>query len=146
MTVSRKMLCYVYGLIALVAFIGTWGNILAYLDIGFIGATVLFWKETLVNPASQFITVDVLFLGLAVIVWAVLEARRLGIRGIWIYVAGSLLIAISVAIPLFLIHRERALASAEPESAAGTLTLGDAVALVVLGVVILGYTAITLMQ
>ena len=75
------MLCYVYGLIALVAFIGTWGNILVYLDIGFIGATVLFWKETLVNPASRFITVDILFLGLAVIVWAVLEARKLGIRG-----------------------------------------------------------------
>jgi len=140
------MLCYVYGLIALVAFIGTWGNILVYLDIGFIGATVLFWKETLVNPASRFITVDIVFLGLAVIVWAVLEARRLGIRGIWIYVAGGLFIAISVAIPLFLIHRERALSSAEPESAAGTLTFSDVIGLIVLSVVLLGYTAVTLMQ
>ena len=146
MTVSRQMLCYVYGLIALVAFIGTWGNILVYLDIGFIGATVLFWKETLVNPASRFITVDIVFLGLAVIVWAVLEARRLGIRGIWIYVAGGLFIAISVAIPLFLIHRERALSSAEPESAAGTLTFSDVIGLIVLSVVLLGYTAVTLMQ
>ena len=146
MTVSRQMLCYVYGLIALVAFIGTWGNILVYLDIGFIGATVLFWKETLVNPASRFITVDIVFLGLAVIVWAVLEARRLGIRGIWIYVAGGLFIAISVAIPLFLIHRERALSSAEPQSAAGTLTFSDVIGLIVLSVVLLGYTAVTLMQ
>ena len=117
-----------------------------YLDIGFIGATVLFWKETLVNPASRFITVDILFLGLAVIVWAVLEARKLGIRGIWIYVAGGLFIAISVAIPLFLIHRERALSSTEPESAAGTLTFSDVIGLIVLSVVLLGYTAVTLMQ
>ena len=48
-------------------------------------ARTTFWQETLVNPASRLITVDVFFLGLAVFVWMVLEARRLGMRGVWLY-------------------------------------------------------------
>jgi len=39
----------------------------------------------------------------------VAEARRLGIRFVWIYVVLGLLIAISVTAPLFLVARERRL-------------------------------------
>ena len=31
MTVSRKALCVIYGLIGLIAFVGTWGNMLGVL-------------------------------------------------------------------------------------------------------------------
>ena len=53
MTISRKALCAVYGLIALLALVGTWGNNVAYLLRGFVGANTAFWRETLVNPASR---------------------------------------------------------------------------------------------
>ena len=144
MTISRKALCMLYGLIAIVALVGTWGNILEYLHLGFVGATIHFWKETLVNPASRFITVDVLLLALTVIVWAVLEARRLGMRGVWLYVVFGLLIAISFTIPLFMIHRERTLAAREASQTAGTLGFADIVGLSACGLAFAAYLVLTL--
>ncbi|MBK7600295.1 MAG: DUF2834 domain-containing protein [Acidobacteria bacterium] len=107
MTVSRKALCVIYGLIGLIAFVGTWGNMLGVLkEQGFWGGTIKFWQDALVNEASRFLTVDILFLGLAVVLWMLLEARRLEIPGVWFYVIFGLFIAISLAMPLFMIHRE----------------------------------------
>lgn len=84
MSISRKTLCLAYGLIALLALVTTWGNALSYLSLGVVGSNVAFWRDTLVNPASRFLTLDVFFLGLAVFVWMVLEARRLGMRRVWL--------------------------------------------------------------
>ena len=42
----------------------------------------------------------------------VVEARKQGIPYVWAYIAGGMLIAISVTFPLFLIARERTLAAA----------------------------------
>jgi hypothetical protein len=144
MSISRKALCAVYGVIALLALVGTWGNNAAYLSLGFVGATSTFWQETLVNPASRSITVDLFFLGLAVLVWMVLEARLLGMRGVWLYLLFGMLVAISVTVPIFLINRERALAKQEPSSAAGTLGVFDIAGLAAVTVAITAYTALTL--
>ncbi|HEY7643342.1 MAG TPA: DUF2834 domain-containing protein [Steroidobacteraceae bacterium] len=144
MTISRKALCVVYGLIALLALVGTWGNNVAYLSLGFVGANTTFWQQTLANPASRSITVDIFFLGLAVFVWMVLEARRLGMRGVWLYLLFGMLVAISVTVPLFLINRERALAQREPSSAAGTLGVFDIAGLAAVTVAIAAYSAVTL--
>src|SRR5262245_64267292 len=146
MTLSRKALCVVYGAIAAIAFIGTWGNIVAYLSLGFLGANVQFWTDTLANPASRFITVDIFLFGYAVVVWMLLEARRLNMRGVWLYVVLGLLIAISVTVPVFLINRERALAGRETAPYSNTLGFGDVFGLIVLGIAFLAYTAITLMR
>ncbi len=140
MTISRQSLCIVYAIIALIALIGTWGNVIEYFKGGFISGTLLFWEETMINPASRFITVDVLFLGLAATVWALLEANRLKIRGAWIYILGGVLIAASVAAPLFMIHRERALINNDSTGKAGTLRLVDLIGLVSLAALFFGYT------
>ena len=145
MAVSRKALCTVYAAIGLVAFVGTWGNILGLVgEQGFWAGTIRFWQDTLVNASSRFITVDLLFLGLAVVVWMVLEARRLRIPGVWLYVVAGLLVAISLTVPLFMIQRERKLAALEPGAPAGTLATADAVGLVVLAIVFAAYAAVTL--
>jgi hypothetical protein len=144
MSISRKALCALYGLIALLALVGTWGNNVAYLSLGFMGANTTFWQETLINPASRSITVDLFFLGLAVFVWMVLEARRLGMRGVWLYLLFGMLVAISVTVPIFLINRERALAQRELSSAAGTLGVFDIAGLAAVTVAITAYTAVTL--
>ena len=145
MTVSRKALCAVYALIGVVAFLGTWGNVLGVVaQYGFWEGTVRFWQDTLVNESSRFITVDLLFLGLTVTVWMVLEARRLRIPGVWIYVVLGLLIAISLTVPLFMIQRERKLAALEPDSPAGALGVADVAGIVALGIVSTIYAVVTL--
>jgi Terpene cyclase DEP1 len=114
---SRQLLCIVYGAIALLALIATWSQNLSYfrsedgLVRGFVLATARFWPDTLTTPAGVSITVDLGFFFLAAAVFMVIEARRLGIRFVWLYVILGLLVAISVTFPLFLIARERRLAA-----------------------------------
>ena len=145
MNLSRKTLCAVYGVIALVALVGTWSNNVAYLPLGFVGANIKFWAETLVNPASRSITVDIFFLGLAVFTWMVLEARRLRMRGVWLYLVFGMLVAISVTVPIFLINRERKLAMLEPDGK-NILTPADAAGLFAVAAAIAGYAALTMLQ
>jgi hypothetical protein len=112
-------------LVAVCALICTWAHNLAYLSMGVLAGNIAFWRETLANPASRSITVDIFFLTLAIFVWMFLEARRLDIGRPWIYVVFGLLIAVSVTIPLFLARRERALAALQPGSDGGTLGTCD---------------------
>lgn len=146
MPLSRKILCFTYALVAVLALLGTWSHNLAYLHGGFVAANLAFWHDTLANPASRSITVDLFFLGLAVFVWMVLEARRLGMRGVWLYLLFGMLIAISVTVPLFLINRELALAEREPGSRAGTLGVGDILGLIAVGAGCLAYAALALLR
>lgn len=142
MTISRKTLCAVYVLIGGLAFVGTWGNVLGLAkQRGFWNATLIFWQDVLVNESSRFITVDTLFLGLTVVVWMILEARRLNIPCVWLYVVFGLFIAISLAVPLFLIHRERKLAALEPNAPAGSMHKADIVGVIFL---LLAFTAFAL--
>ncbi|MEL7450825.1 MAG: DUF2834 domain-containing protein [Pseudomonadota bacterium] len=145
MAISRKSLCVVYALIAVAALVGTWGNVLdAVGELGFVAGTLQFWQDVLVNDSSRFITVDILFLSLAVIIWMLIEARKLGIRWVWLYVVGGLFIAISAAVPLFLIHRELKLGDASPDTPAGTLETADWAGLAVLTIGITAFSARTL--
>lgn len=144
MTITRRALCVVYGLTSVLALIGTWGNNLRYLNLGFFGANVRFWQDTLANPASRSITVDIFFLSLAATVWMLLEARRLSMRGAWLYVLLSFLIAVSVTFPVFLINRERALSKLERSSVVGGLRPADIAGLLLLAVGFSTYTVVTL--
>jgi hypothetical protein len=86
MSIPRTALCIAYAAIALLALIGTWANNFQYLSLGFVGANLRFWQETFANPASRSITADLLFLTVAVAIWMLLEARRLAIRWVWLYI------------------------------------------------------------
>lgn len=146
MTLSRGVLCAIYGALALVALVGTWGNNLQLGTFDPVQANLKFWTDTLATPASRSITVDVLFLSQAVVLWMLIEARRLGMRGVWIYVVGGAMIAISVTMPLFMIHRERVLGRGAPASAGagGRLRVGDVVGYVVLTALAIGYVVLAL--
>lgn len=147
MTISRTSLCACYAVIGLLAFIGTWGNIITPLQQqGFIQGTLQFWQDVLVNESSRFITIDTLFLSLSVVVWMTLEANRLKIPGLWIYVLFGLFVAISLAVPLFLIHRERRLAALDPNSSAGTVRTLDVIALSLLAIAFTSFGIHTLMR
>ena len=73
-----------------------------------------FWHDARVNASSRNITADVLMLGLSVATLMVIEARKYGVRLVWLYIAGGFFLAISVTFPLFLIARERRMAATEP--------------------------------
>jgi hypothetical protein len=104
MLVSRKVLCTVYVVIALVALIATWSQNILFFNGG--GSFLGFWQATKVNPASRSITVDIALFLLSVAILMVIEARRVGVKFVWAYIVAGFLIAISVAFPLFLLARE----------------------------------------
>lgn len=146
---SRAALCVAYAAIALLALIGTWSHNVAYFHpgdglAGFALATARYWPDTLTTPAGVSITVDIGLFLLAAAVLMVLEARRLGIRFVWLYVVLGLLVAISVTLPLFLIARERRLGARGEATARFGLGRDDAVGLGVLAAAAAAFTLWTL--
>jgi Terpene cyclase DEP1 len=123
---SSKVLCAVYALIAVAALIATWSQNLAYGDRGasFIAA---FWEDTKVTPASRSITVDIALFALAAAILMVLEARKHGVKFVWLYIIGGLLVAISVTFPLFLIAREIRIGRTDPARMGSADTIGLAI-------------------
>ena len=112
MSSARRTLCGLYLAIAVTALIATWRQNLAFMaerGAGFAD----FWLALLVNRATISITVDLFLFALAAVVWMVIEARKLQIRMVWLYVLFGITVAISVTFPLFLIARERRLAGLE---------------------------------
>lgn len=61
------------------------------------------------NPAASSLSVDLLFVVMAGLVFLVSEARRLGMRHWWVYLLLSGLVAAAFAFPFFLFMREYAL-------------------------------------
>ncbi len=140
MSTRQRLLCLVYALVSLAALVCTWIHGLPYLSHGFVDGNLRFWQDTLVNGASRFITVDIMFVFAVVWYWMLTEARRLKLRGTPWYLLGSLLIAFSAVLPLFMIHREVALSRltpTEPDALGGSGTIS----VVALLLVALAYSA-----
>ena len=106
-----KTLCWIYGLIAFGALIATWSQNIRFFSEDGNGGLGGFIDGMYENAAAASISNDLLFMLLAAFVLMFVEGRRHGIRHLWIYFAGSFLIAVSVMFPLFLLARERKLAS-----------------------------------
>jgi hypothetical protein len=133
------ILCGVYGAIAVVALIVTWGQNIAYMQHGIgdlVPAFGKFLEDTKVNPASRSITADIALFFLAAAIFMVIDARKHGVRFVWAYVVGGLLIAISVTFPLFMISREMRLA----ETDAKYIRALDLMLLALFGAVVAGLT------
>ena len=82
-----------------------------------------------------------MLLGLAVIILMVIEARKHGVKFVWLYVAGGFAIAISVTFPLFLIARELRMGTSD----AARLHTTDMILLAVIAVLAAGQTIWILM-
>lgn len=126
MNTPRRALIVLFGLVAAAALVTTWSQNLAYFEGG--AGPAAFWKfieATRANPASRSITMDLGFLLIAAVAFMAIEARRLGVRFVWLYVIFGWLVAISVTFPLFMIAREMSLAKTAATPSAWTLTAGD---------------------
>lgn len=112
MTRTEKLLCLLYALISLVALYATWSHNIAFRAQPDSGGTVGFIRALYVNHASASIANDLIFFVLSAAIFMIIEARRLHIRFVWAYLFFSLIIAIAVVFPLFLIARQMKLGEA----------------------------------
>ena len=59
------------------------------------------------NPISSFFGLDVIVTSVVLWVFVAIEGHRAGVRHLWASIAASLLVGVSLALPLFLYLRER---------------------------------------
>ena len=71
----------------------------------------LFVAELSANRISSFFGLDVIISAVVLVVFVLSEGRRQGMRHLWAFVAGTLLVGVSFGLPLFLLMRERSLAT-----------------------------------
>jgi len=90
----------------------TWTyNIMAMRELGRMFTPAEFVRVGFEGPAVLgSVAADFWVGSLVSLVWLVVEARRLGMRRVWLYLALTLMIAWAFAFPLFLHMRERRLA------------------------------------
>lgn len=137
MTATGRGLCIFYGLIALAALFATWRQNLQ-------PAHTSYLLDLKASPASRSFTVDIGFFLLAGAALMVVEARRLGVPLVWLYVIFGFLIAISVTFPLFLIAREMRLAKIGAGQHPVKLTVSDLIGLVLLTGVVMAFAGFIL--
>jgi hypothetical protein len=108
---------WLYAALALAGFLGTLlFNVRFARETGGFDAAA-FLAGGFANPAAGSLTIDLLVALAAFLVWSFGEARRLGMRRWWVYLALSFLVAFAVAFPLFLLARDRRLQDLEGAAA-----------------------------
>ncbi len=137
MSRTRQILCIFYGMVALIALIATWSQNLLYFTGSEPAGFARYILDLKVNGAARSFTVDIGLLLLAAVALMVVEARRLGIRLVWLYVILGFAIAISVTFPLFLVAREMRLAKTDSTPSAVQLTVSDIIGLALTTLVVL---------
>jgi uncharacterized protein DUF2834 len=85
----------------------------------------LFLRELFANRIGGFFGMDVLVSAVVLIFFARQEGARLGVRHLWLPIAGTLTVGVSLGLPLFLYLRERALESVGGMAAAATTGTQD---------------------
>jgi len=96
-----------YGLCAAAGAVVPWYYNLAFMrESGEILTPQRWFAEGFATTLMGSITSDFLIGTAPVLVWMVVEARRLGMRHLWTYVAGTFLVAFAFTCPLFLLMRE----------------------------------------
>jgi hypothetical protein len=68
-----------------------------------------FLQQLFANRIGGFFGMDVLVSAVVLIFFIRREAKRLGVRHVWLPIAGTLTVGVSLGLPLFLYFRERAM-------------------------------------
>lgn len=105
-----------YGLLAVAGLVAGW-----YYNLQFMQQPGSGWGEwirlCMANPASASALMDLSFTYLIVDLWMVLEARKIGLRHVWIYILLTVFVSLAFGLGLFLALRERRLRAQEPSAA-----------------------------
>jgi len=107
---SDKILCAVYAVLALGALVATQLALLDFVRQSDNGGVSGFVEDATTNPAATFMSLDATLVATAGLVFMLVEGYRLGMRRLWVYVVLAFGVAISVALPVFLLMRQLRLA------------------------------------
>ena len=69
----------------------------------------LLFRQLFQNHVSAFFGLDVIVPSIALWLFVFSEGRRRGMNNLWIYIVCNLTVGVSLALPLFLLFRERQL-------------------------------------
>jgi hypothetical protein len=69
----------------------------------------LLFRQLFQNHASAFFGLDVIVSSVVLWFFVFSEGRRRGMRNLWLYIICNLAVGVSLALPLFLFFRERAI-------------------------------------
>ncbi len=100
-----KTLICIYIFIAAAALFFTWYQNILFMKTN-VGGAADFIKGMYANHAAASIANDILFLGVAINIFMIIEAKRLGIKYVWLYILLSFIVAISVTVPVFFAIRQ----------------------------------------
>lgn len=67
----------------------------------------LFFEQLFANQISSFFAMDLIVTSVILWIFVFVEGRRLEMKNLWIYIVSNLLVGVSLALPLFLLMRER---------------------------------------
>jgi hypothetical protein len=75
----------------------------------------VFAGQLFANHVSSFFALDVIVSSAVLVALVTIDGRRAGVRPLWLPIAATLTVGVSLGLPLFLYMRERRLASAAHE-------------------------------
>ncbi len=103
-------LMWIYLLLAIAGLIVPWYFNLQFMAQGDGEFSIRdFVAEGFATSGAASLTSDLLIGASAVTLWMIVESRRLKMKGLWLYLVFTYLIAFAFACPLFLLMRERKL-------------------------------------
>jgi hypothetical protein len=108
---GAKAECLAYAVIAVLAFVGTQGALVAGIRSSRMSASQV-WYDLTSNPTAIFTTIDLFMVFLAAFVFMIVEGRRLRLRWWPLYPLLAVGIGVSFGFPLFLIARRLRVANA----------------------------------
>jgi hypothetical protein len=108
-SMAPRLLVPIYAALAAGALVATWWHNIAFISDG--GTMTDFLTDGYANHVASSLINDLWFMVGAAFVFMLVDARRTGVRHVWLYLVLSAGIAVSVMFPLYLIARERKLAA-----------------------------------
>lgn len=111
---GTRVECLAYLAIAVVAFVGTQTVLVKGILAGRMAGSQV-WYDLTANPTAIFVSIDLLMVFLAAMIYMVVEGRRLNLRWWWLYPLLSCGIGVSFGFPLFLMARRLRVADAPHE-------------------------------
>ena len=97
---------YLYLVLALIGLILPYSQFLPWIMEHHAMNIPLFIHDMFANQISAFFAMDVIVSAIVLIVFILDEGRRLGMRTLWLPVIATLLVGVSLGLPLFLYLRQ----------------------------------------
>ena len=106
-----KYSAYFYGLAAIAGLIFTWHFNLQFISEHDGFSLVSFIEESFATNGASSITSDFIVVASVFFFWSFKEAKRLNMHGWWLFLIVSFGVALAFTMPLFMLMRERRIAS-----------------------------------